>query len=238
MEKYVITISRRFASKGHEIAGEMGRLLGIPVYDRSVVETMALDLRPDNVKTETMAEAEGEASAKHGSEQGIGLLRGLFRRDARDEAQDEELQEYERQSQVIRSLAEEGSCIIIGRCADRILKDHPRALHIFIYAAEEERIRNTIEMLHTGRQEARALLINEDRSRENYRKRFVEHGDDEVAGRHILIDSGRFGAKQCARILTDAALFLFGDDTPAAEEEGRESFMSDPGSDKLRELHE
>ena len=134
---------------------------------------------------------------------------GLFRREIREEIRDEAQLEFERQSEVIRSLAREEPCIILGRCADQIFEDYPRALHIFIYASDEERIRNTMQMLHTGEDEARALVQNEDRARDEYRKRFSSHPDDEVAGRHILIDSGKLGAGKSAEILVQAAKYLF-----------------------------
>ena len=206
MENYIITISRRFASKSHEIAGMMGSALGIPVYDRSVVEARVQSLQMELGK----GESEERAAEKTRTEAGTkSLLMGLFRREMHDEARDEAQLEFERQSGVIRSLAQEGSCIILGRCADRLFEDHPRALHVFIYASDEERIRNTMQMLHTGEEEARALVQNEDRARETYRKRFSSHPDDEVVGRHILIDSGKLGVEKSADILIQAAKYLF-----------------------------
>ena len=73
----------------------------------------------------------------------------LFRREMREEIRDEAQLEFERQSEVIRSLVREGPCIILGRCADQIFEEYPRALHIFIYASDQERIRNTMQMLHS-----------------------------------------------------------------------------------------
>ena len=206
MENYIITISRRFASKSHEIAGMMSSALGIPVYDRSAVEARVQSLQMELGK----GESEEKAAEKNRTEAGTkSLLMGLFRREMHDEARDEAQLEFERQSGVIRSLAQEGSCIILGRCADRLFEEHPRALHVFIYASDEERIRNTMQMLHTGEEEARALVQNEDRARETYRKRFSSHPDDEVAGRHILIDSGKLGVEKSADILVQAAKYLF-----------------------------
>ena len=206
MENYIITISRRFASKSHEIAGMMSSALGIPVYDRSAVEARVQSLQMELGK----GESEEKAAEKNRTEAGTkSLLMGLFRREMHDEARDEAQLEFERQSGVIRSLAQEGSCIILGRCADRLFEEHPRALHVFIYASDDERIRNTMQMLHTGEEEARALVQNEDRARETYRKRFSSHPDDEVAGRHILIDSGKLGVEKSADILVQAAKYLF-----------------------------
>ena len=210
MENYIITISRRFASKGHEIAALMSDSLGIPVYDRSAVEARVQSLQMEAASFQSAEKTEEGAKERPRTDSGTrSLLMGLFRREIREEIRDEAQLEFERQSEVIRSLAREEPCIILGRCADQIFEDHPRALHVFIYATDEERIRNTMEQLHTGEDEARALVQNEDRAREEYRKRFTSHPDDEVAGRHILIDSGKLGAQKSAEILVQAAKYLF-----------------------------
>ena len=210
MENYIITISRRFASKGHEIAGLMSESLGIPVYDRSAVDARVQSLQREAASLENTEKTEDGSKERLRPEGGTrSLLMGLFRREIREEIRDEAQLEFERQSEVIRSLAREEPCIILGRCADQIFEDYPRALHIFIYASDEERIRNTMQMLHTGEDEARALVQNEDRARDEYRKRFSSHPDDEVAGRHILIDSGKLGAGKSAEILVQAAKYLF-----------------------------
>ena len=208
MENYIITISRRFASKGHEIAGRMSDILGIPVYDRSAVEARVQSLETMERLPE---DADQDAARERGRADsgGRGLFKGLLRREIRDELRDEAQLEFERQSEVIRSLADEGPCIILGRCADQIFEEHPRTLHIFIYARDEDRIRNTMDMLHIQEEEARVMLLNEDRARDAYRKRFLTHPSDEVTGRHILIDSGKLGVEKCADLLVQAAKYLF-----------------------------
>lgn len=210
MENYIITISRRFASRGHEIAGLVSKDLGIPVYDRSAVEARVQSLQLEAASSEGPDKNDEGHGQKPRQETGTrSLLMSLFRREMREEIRDEAQLEFERQSEVIRSLVREGPCIILGRCADQIFEEYPRALHIFIYASDKERIRNTMEMLHTGEAEARALIQNEDRAREAYRRRFSSHPEDEVTGRHILIDSGKLGARKSADLLTQAAKFLF-----------------------------
>ncbi len=224
MDNYIITISRRFASQGHEIAARMSQILGIPVYDRSAVEARVQSLQnlsDDSQLWEKSPENEnvGPKEKSRPDNSGRSLLMGLFRREIREEIRDEAQLEFERQSQVIRSLVQEGPCIILGRCADQIFEEYPRALHIFIYASDEKRIHNTMEMLHTGEDEARTLVHNEDRAREAYRRRFSSHPEDEVAGRHILIDSGKLGVEESAFILSEAAKHLFWNDEESADPE-------------------
>ncbi len=209
MEKYVITISRRFASNGHAIAARAGQLLGIPVYDRSEVEARVSSLEGALTEARESAADENTADPARGTDAGRGRWMGLFHREGREEAEDPARTEFDRQCEVIRSLAEEGSCIIIGRCADEIFLDDPSALHVFIFASDEVRLKNGMELLHTGQEETKALIQNEDRAREEYRRRFARHADDELAIRHLLINSGRLGVEESAALIAHAAEHLF-----------------------------
>lgn len=209
MDNYVITISRRFASSGHAIAERMSGSLGIPVYDRSSVEAREQHTYREDHTALPQTGADGRDGISQGPS-GMGRLKGLLRQDRRAEEEDLRAQaEFAAQSDVIRSLVSEGSCIIIGRCADVVLRDYPRALHVFIYADMEERIGNCMRMLHTGREEAIGFIENEDRAREAYRRRFSGHGTDEIYGRHILIDSGKLGVEESAEVLSGIARHLF-----------------------------
>lgn len=211
MENYVITISRRFGSNGHAIAARVSELLGIPVYDRSAVEARVAMLQPEEETVSDDLDFQGTADPVQKQDTGAGILKGLFRRENRDNPQDAAQAEFERQCGVIRALAQEGSCIIIGRCADEIFLNDPAALHVFIFASDEVRLKNSMEMLHTGEDEAKALIQNEDRAREQYRKRFTRNAGDELTGRHLLLDSGKLGVEGSAQILAQAARHLFQD---------------------------
>ena len=209
MENYVITVSRMFGSRGHEIAARLGELLQIPVYDRSSVEALVPD--PGSLQN---AGTEGEHSGR-AEETGAApqsFMARLFRRDTRDHAAEEAQAMFNAQAEVIRGLAEEGSCIILGRCGDQIFHGKKRCLNVFLFAPDEVRIRNCMEMLHTDETYARTLIASEDRTRREYRKRFSADFPDEVTGRQLLLDSSVFGVEESARILASAARYLFYDD--------------------------
>ena len=190
MENYVITVSRMFGSRGHEIAARLGELLQIPVYDRSSVEALVPD--PGSLQN---AGTEGEHSGR-AEETGAApqsFMARLFRRDTRDHAAEEAQAMFNAQAEVIRGLAEEGSCIILGRCGDQIFHGKKRCLNVFLFAPDEVRIRNCMEMLHTDETYARTLIA-------------------EVTGRQLLLDSSVFGVEESARILASAARYLFYED--------------------------
>lgn len=207
MENYVITISRKFSSNGHAIARRLGELLSIPVYDRSAVEARVQMLGQDGLaeeeKTETVRIRPDWEDTAHP------FFSALFRKDSQEQIPDEARIEFDMQAQVIRSLAKEGPCIILGRCGDQIFREEKRHLNVFIYASEEKRIQNSMDMLHTDRKAAKALILQEDRVRENYRKRFAPDLGHDTDGRGLLIDSGLFGVEKTALLLAQAATYLF-----------------------------
>ena len=110
MENYVITVSRMFGSRGHEIAARLGELLQIPVYDRSSVEALVPD--PGSLQN---AGTEGEHSGR-AEETGAApqsFMARLFRRDTRDHAAEEAQAMFNAQAEVIRGLAEQHMTMII-----------------------------------------------------------------------------------------------------------------------------
>jgi len=236
MENYVITISRRFASGGHTIAGELSGILGIPVYDRSAIEARVLSAREGISVSESGAPAEesGEAGGAPPEEQaeekagGEGKAAGamakrfasgravfgkIFTGARRDKIPEEAQRSFEEQSRVILSLAQEGSCIVLGRCGDEVFRSHPRCLNLFIFAPEEVRIKNCMEMLHTDRDDALRMIRSEDRAREEYRRLFSSHPEDETYGRHLLIDSSVLGIEKSAQMIAAVAREKFKEET-------------------------
>ena len=107
MENYIITISRRFASRGHEIANLVSQDLGIPVYDRSAVEARVQSLQSEAASFDGADRNEEGTKEKPRQDGGTrSLLMNLFRREMREEIRDEAQLEFERQSEVIRSWSE------------------------------------------------------------------------------------------------------------------------------------
>lgn len=203
MEKYVITVSRRFGSMGHEIARQLSKRLGIPMYDRTDIEAA---VRRENLDVKLEAEYMRSGSAV----QENGMRERLRRKkETRQILPDEEQIRFQAQSAVVRQLADEQSCLILGRCADQILKDRPRCMNVFLYAPDEVRLENCMKLLHTDREAARSLIAREDQTRDAYRRRFVTDGQDVTEGRHILLDTSFLGVQESAALLEHAVHSLF-----------------------------
>ncbi|MFQ8897667.1 MAG: AAA family ATPase [[Clostridium] scindens] len=137
MSKRVITIGRQFGSDGRIIGNALAAKLGINCYDKELIKLASEQI---DIPYEQLKRVD-EKREKPWSYQ-VDLDSGLDRR-YRYEHIDEKL--FETQSDVILKLAEREDCIIVGRCADYVLKDCQTSRHVFLYAPYDDRIRTVME---------------------------------------------------------------------------------------------
>ena len=190
MEQYVVTISRQFGSLGRTIAEKMSELLQVEYLDRDIVEATAKRMQqPVSVISD---EEENVKSAFFRRKYPLGM--GI------PNIQDEI---FCVQKNIIRDFAAKASCIIVGRCADSILRDYKNHLNVYIYAPYEERLRNCIEVLHMDGKTAKKMMKDVDKARENYNKRYCAEVNTIFDNKDIMIDSSKFGIDGTARILTN-----------------------------------
>ena len=152
--KIILTIGRQFGSGGREVGQKLAKELGIGYYDK---ELMALAAKESGLSEEFFEKADEKASS--------GLAYGLFPPYA-DVLSNDRLFLY--QSDTIRNLAEKGSCVIVGRCADYILRDNPDCLSFFIHNNKENRIQRIIESQNLTVEQAEELMLKTDKSRAAY----------------------------------------------------------------------
>ena len=126
MEPIVITIAREFASGGSEIAQAVADKMGIPLYNKELITRAA---KKSGLTEEAIAASENQRSGS--------LIYSLYMMGNTMPLAD---QVYILQSNVIRELAAEGSCVILGRCGDYVLRERPNVLSVFVYAPLEDRI--------------------------------------------------------------------------------------------------
>ena len=126
MNNMVITIGRQYGSGGRMVGEALAERLGIPMYDKKLIELAA---KESGLSEEFIRQAEQKRTSS--------FLYGLYLSSQSLPLAD---QVFLAESDVIRKVAEE-SCIIVGRCADYILRDHPRHLRVFVHAPLAERLR-------------------------------------------------------------------------------------------------
>ena len=186
----MITISRQFGTGGHEIGAELARRLGVKLLDKQILNEVASRMRSVEDAVEKI-EARNPlwrddftnfyrtymANAEYNGQEQEQTSRKLFRA----------------QADVIRRIADEESCIIIGRCGFDIFADHPNALKIFIHSTMDVRKRRIAEKYDISESDAAAMIVDNDYSRELYTKTFTGRDWKDATNYDISLDVRKFG---------------------------------------------
>ncbi len=189
-KKYIVTITRQFGSLGRPVAREMSELLGIEYYDRDIVEATSKKM---HLPVSQISEHEEKYSTN--------LFSMLLPLGSDSIAKQDEI--YNVQKEIIREMAEKESCIIVGRCADYIFRDHRNVINIYIYAPVEARYKNCVEVLNMKPEEATKMIYKVDRARAAYHRRYAKYAPEDPDSKQIMIDSSMLGVKGTAEVLAD-----------------------------------
>lgn len=191
-QKFVITISRQFGSMGRSIAHKLSEILEIDFLDRDIVEATAKRM---GLPVSVISEEEESNKLKFFPRLyplGIGVP------NLKDEI-------FEVQKNIILDLASQKSCIIVGRCADSILRDYENRLCVYIYAPYEARLKNCTDILQMDYKTARRMIKEVDNARDNYHKTYCPGWSTPFDFKDIMLDSSRFGIEGTARIIAGIA---------------------------------
>ena len=197
MSKRVITISRQFGSGGHSIAKAVADRLGIAFYDNNLITEVA---KQSGLSEEFIRENEEYAS--HSSS----FLYQLAMSTAGTYGYPSVYQKlYEAQTKVIRDIADKEPCIIVGRCADYILKDRADCLHVFIHADNEHRAAHILEKYGPTEKTISQRIKDKDNRRRNYYRFHTDREWGVAANYHLSLDSGMLGYDTCVKLIVEAA---------------------------------
>lgn len=193
-KKLIINVGRQFGSGGKLVALALGKKLGIPVYDQELISKAA---EQSGFSKELFAKSDEKRNLLALSSFIVDV--GRFG-SADNYVSDNQL--FVIQSNVIRSIADKGSAIFIGRCADYILRDRP-CLDVFISASDEVRIKRMAERMGITPEQAESLMQKKDRTRETYYNYFT-FGNWGVASNYDLcVDSSVLGIDGTADMIID-----------------------------------
>ncbi len=107
------------------------------------------------------------------------------------------------QREVILELAEKSSCVIVGRCADHILKDTADCLNVFIHASTESRADRIVKLYGEREEKPEQRLMDKDKRRSSYYQLYTDTEWGNATNYHISLDSGKWGIEKCVEIITD-----------------------------------
>lgn len=186
--KLIITIGREFGAEGHEIGKELAERLGFTLYDKDM---LALAAKKSGIDINVLASSDETIMGRFLSPY---LTIGKLNPSMGDKL-------FQVQTDIIHDLAAKGSCIIIGRLADYILKDNPNCLKVFVYAPLEKRIEIIKNKHQIDEASAKKLVKNMDAARKNYYTYYSNGKWDKKEGKDILLNRAAFEIPECVDIL-------------------------------------
>ena len=196
MEKKIITISREFGSGGRTIGRKVAEELGIPFYDKELVDQIAMEsgFAPKFVE-EHGEHSPGTSLFSYAfAPQGVpGIMNGLSTADFL----------WNIQCNVILQLADQGPCVIVGRNADYILKDREDALHVFIHADDEFRKDRIVRLYGQSEKSPSARLAEKDKRRKVNYQHYTGRNWGDAQNFDICLDSSKLGVETCAEIIVN-----------------------------------
>lgn len=161
----IITIGRQFGSGGHEVGKRLSDRLGIPLYDRNLIQMAASEL---GVSTDRAEEADEKIIGEILSGEAEGTVGYTDYVSGMKEEKPLSDQMFEIQSELIRQIARRRPCIIVGRCADYILEEEAECINAFIYAEIRDRIHRIMQIYNLNEEEAWEKIKSVDRTRQAY----------------------------------------------------------------------
>ncbi len=200
MKQPIITISREFGSGGRQIGEQVAKALGLTFYDRTLIEIVA---QKSGYSLEFVAENDQRVTnsmlfqiAISGSvPPWLNSGKGITNRDTL----------FSAQSKVIRELALQGGCVIVGRCANYVLRDVPGHLSVFISGKLNDKIKRCTAEYGIHPDAAEAEMIERDRHRANYYSCFTGEVWGEAKNYDLALNSSKFGIEGTAQLILMAA---------------------------------
>ena len=202
---YVITIGRQLGSGGRIIGEKLAAQLGISFYDKELIQIAAQESGLGKEYFEQADENKG-----HSLFGGLFGLRGAIAEEPFSTYYLNNETLFKIQSDVIRKLAEKGSCLFVGRCADYVLADNPRCLNIFIYADMMDRIKRIAELQKIKAEKARDYVEKSDKKRAGYYNYFSNKVWGAAETYHLCINSSVLGINETVSLIQQFAIKRFG----------------------------
>jgi len=200
MKKCVITIGRQCGSGGHTIGKTVAERLEIPFYDKKLVQIVA---ERSGLSAETVKQ-EGEYSSTSSlftsvSSRGYSAYNASQKHDM---ALPDQINAY--QTELIKELADKGSCVIVGRCADYILQGRKDCFHVFITGELPDRAARVIQEHGIAADTARSHVRDRDRRRSSYYKHITDQVWGMAANYDLCLNSSKLGIDRCVDLILGA----------------------------------
>lgn len=190
----VFTIGRQFGSGGRQVGKTLAEKLGIPFYDK---ELIAISARDSGLSEALFSNADEKATSSifyslvMGNYPMASGALGVTEMPLNDQL-------FLIQSKTIKRLASEGSCVIVGRCADYILRDMDNVVNIFVHADLKNRVERAVRVYEVPENKAEDVCLKADKQRANFYNYYSDRKWGMCRTYDLSLDSGMLGIEGCA----------------------------------------
>ena len=193
----IITIGRQFGSAGHEIGERLAKDYGIPYYDKELLTRAAKesgfceemiknhDERPTNSFLYNLVMDTYSFGYNSSAFVDMPISHKVF------------LTQFD----AIKKIADEGPCVIVGRCADYALADYKNAVHVFIHADEEFKVKRVMERFDISEQKAKEMMIKKDKQRQSYYNNYSTKKWGRAESYNLTINSSILGVDGTVKLI-------------------------------------
>jgi cytidylate kinase len=192
-ENSIITIGRQFGSGGHEVGRRIAAELGLKLYDKELLKTVA---EQSNICEQVLQDYDEKPTNSllysivmdvYPSMNYVGNTLSQ--------------QVYQAQYETIRRLGEKGGCVIVGRAADYILRDNPRLTSVFIHSSMRFRLDRVMEFEHIDENKAKDMILKADKKRASFYNFQTEKKWGAASSYNLSLDTSDIGIDGCVRMI-------------------------------------
>lgn len=192
----IITISREYGSGGRQVGKKLAETLGIPFYDN---ELISLAAEKSGLSKDYFKDSEGSTVGN--------ILLSLSTLASPTEVYGLPLNEkvFLVQSTVIKEVAAQGPCVIVGRCADYILQDYENCVNVFIHADMEDRVARAINEYGVSQKNIENVILKTDKKRASYYSYFTNKKWGNVNNYELVISTSKIGIDHVVEVIQNYA---------------------------------
>jgi cytidylate kinase len=196
MNGLVITIGREFGSGGRQVGEQLANVLKVAFYDKSLIH---LAVAQSGLDPMTIEKAEEEATSKFLFNLAIGgyATAGVFSQ-INVPISD---QVFFAQSKAIEELASQDNCVLIGRCANHVLRGHPELVRVFVYGETKDKLRRIVEEYGIPQDKAETTMAKVDKGRANYYEHYTDEKWGSVKSYDLAINTSFTGISGAVRVI-------------------------------------
>ncbi|MBQ7671370.1 MAG: cytidylate kinase-like family protein [Clostridia bacterium] len=202
-EKLVITIGRQYGSGGRDVGHKVAEMIGSKCYDQDLIVMAA---KKSGISEEALARADEQASSSLLYTLAMGASMIYTNTTPMAVPINDAL--FIAQSEIIRELSETENCVIVGRCADYILKDHEKLVKVFVQGDMPERIARIMERAGIPESEAKDRIAKKDKKRANYYNYYTGGKWGKPDNYNLIVSTSKIGVDGAAKLIYEYAKAL------------------------------